>query len=316
MAAELIETRWIWRNGEVIPWADAQVHVLTIAVQFGASVFEGIRAYRTPKGPAVFRLQDHIRRLFDSCRIYRMDPGFSREEIEQACLQLIAANELEECYIRPMVLRGYGTAGLNPIGTKVDTYIATWPWGTYLGAGALENGVDVCVSSWRRPAPDTFPAMAKAAGHYNNCQLIKAEAVLNGFAEAIALSPEGLVSEGSGQNLFLVRDGTVITPSVDGTFLHGITRDSIMAVARDLGIPVREQRVPREMVYVADELFFCGTAAEVTPVRSVDRIPIGAGGVGPITRRIQERFMDIVHGAVDDVHGWLTPVPQLERTGR
>jgi branched-chain amino acid aminotransferase len=302
------ESEWIWKQGEFIPWADARVHVLSLAVQFGNSIFEGIRCYATPQGPAIFRLRDHIRRLFDSCRIYRIDVGYTQEHIEQACRDSVARNGLEACYIRPMVLRGYGAAGMYPAGSPVETYICTFPWGTYLGEEALESGVDVCVSSWNRAAPNTYPSAAKSAGHYNNPQLMKMEAVVDGYADAIALGPEGLVSEGSGQNLFLVRDGLVITPTLDGTSLAGITRHSVMLIARDLGFTVREQPVPRETLYAADELFYTGTASEVTPIRSVDRIPIGAGSRGPVTRQIQRRFLDIAQGRSNDTHGWLTPV--------
>jgi branched-chain amino acid aminotransferase len=316
MSTRLVEQEWIWRDGEMIPWAEAQVHVLSLAVQFGSSVFEGIRCYTTPSGPAIFRLHDHLRRLGDSCRIYRMDPGFTAEELAAACTELVAKNGLEACYLRPMVMRGYGSAGMNPVNTPVHTYICAFPWGTYLGEGALEAGVDACVSSWQRPEPNTFPALAKGAGHYNNAQLIKMEAVLNGFSEGIALGPNGLVSEGSGQNLFLVRDGVVITPTVDGTMLSGITRDSILKIARDLGLPTREQPVPREMLYTADELFFSGTAAEVTPIRSVDRVQIGMGRMGPVTRRLQQRFMQTVHGEVEDTRGWLAPVRVPEVAAR
>jgi branched-chain amino acid aminotransferase len=220
----------------------------------------------------------------------------------------VIENELEDCYLRPMVLRGYGAAGLNPVGSPIETYIAAWDWGTYLGEGALEQGVDVCVSSWQRPRPNTYPVQAKSAGHYNNAQLIKMEAVANGYAEAIVLGPSGLVSEGSGQNLFLVRDGTLITPMLDGTNLEGITRDTVIALAGDVGLEVREEFVPREDLYTADELFFTGTASEVTPVRSVDRITIGAGRAGPVTRQLQSEFMDAVRGRTADHQGWLTAV--------
>jgi branched-chain amino acid aminotransferase len=308
MSTRLVETQWIWKQGEFIAWQDARVHVLSLAVQFGSSIFEGIRCYGTPRGPAVFRLPEHVRRLFDSCRIYRIDVGYTEAEILTACCDTVTRNGLDACYIRPMVLRGYGAAGMNPVGSPVETYICAFPWGTYLGEEALERGVDVCVSSWNRAAPNTYPAAAKSAGHYNNPQLIKMEAVVNGYADAIALGPDGLVSEGSGQNLFLVRDGILITPTLDGTSLAGITRHSIMVIARDLGLTVREQPVPRETLYAADELFYTGTASEVTPIRSVDRIPIGAGGMGPITRQLQRRFLDLAQGRAEDVYGWLTPV--------
>lgn len=311
MSAQITEADWIWKDGEFVPWHDAKVHLLSLAVQFGSSIFEGIRCYATPRGPAIFRLDAHIRRLYDSCRIYRMVPAYTRQELARACAATVARNGLEECYIRPMVLRGYGSAGLNPVASPIETYIACWPWGTYLGEDALEAGVDVCVSSWQRPEPNTFPVMAKAAGHYNNAQLIKMEAIAHGYAEAIAVGPAGVVSEGSGQNLFLVRDGVLITPALDGTQLPGITRDSVLVIARELGIPAREQVVPREMLYTADELFFTGTAAEVTPIRSVDRIPVGEGRLGPVTKRIQQRFLEMVHGQAAHDHGWLAYVPDL-----
>jgi branched-chain amino acid aminotransferase len=308
MTTGLTEARWIWKDGSLIPWGEAQVHLLSLAVQFGSSAFEGIRCYKTDSGPAIFRLEDHLRRLERSCAIYRFAPGHSRGELSEACRQLVIENELEDCYLRPMVLRGYGAAGLNPVGSPIETYIAAWDWGTYLGEGALEQGVDVCVSSWQRPRPNTYPVQAKSAGHYNNAQLIKMEAVANGYAEAIVLGPSGLVSEGSGQNLFLVRDGTLITPMLDGTNLEGITRDTVIALAGDVGLEVREEFVPREDLYTADELFFTGTASEVTPVRSVDRITIGAGRAGPVTRQLQSEFMDAVRGRTADHQGWLTAV--------
>jgi branched-chain amino acid aminotransferase len=284
------------------------VHILSLAVQFGSSVFEGIRCYATPDGPAVFRLPEHLRRLQDSCKIYRYDVPWTATELTEAIVDLIGRNELAACYVRPMVLRGYGSAGLNPIGVGVETWVACWTWGTYLGEDALVNGVDVCVSSWQRAAPNTFPALAKSAGHYNNSQLIKAEATVNGFAEGIALGTDGLVSEGSGQNLFLVRDGRLITTPIEGTILSGITRDSILVIAREMGISCHEQAIPRETLYTADELFFTGTAAEVTPIRSVDRIPVGAGKAGPLTLAIQQRFLDLAEGRAEDRYGWLTRV--------
>jgi branched-chain amino acid aminotransferase len=313
MGSDMITpTEYIWRDGEFIPWRDANVHLLSHAVQFGSSVFEGVRCYETPDGPAIFRWHDHLRRLYDSCRIYRLQPHWAPEQLTRAALELVSRNGLSACYIRPMVLRGYGDAGMLPKDAPVETWLASWPWGTYLGDGALERGVDACISSWNRPAPNTFPTLAKAAGHYNNGQLIKMEAVANGFAEAIALGPDGLVSEGSGQNVFIVRDGIVMTPFVDGTILQGITRASIMTLAADLGIPVVERPIPREMLYVADEVFFTGTAAEVTPVRSVDRIAIGSGMPGPITRALQHQFLAIVQGRAPDEHGWLTRVGATE----
>lgn len=307
-------TEWIWRDGTFIPWEAATVHVMSHVVHYGSSFFEGIRCYSTPNGPAIFRLRDHLRRLHDSCRIYRTELPFSVETLAQACCELVARNGLEDCYIRPVVFRGVGAPGLNPAASPVETYLVCWPWGAYLGADALERGVDVRVSSWSRMAPNTFPAMAKAGGNYIAAQLMKMEALADGYAEAIALDPNGLVSEGSGENVFLVRDEVLITPALNGSFLPGITRDTVITLARDLGIPVREQAVPREMLYVADEVFLTGTAAELTPVRSVDRIPVGNGTVGPITRAIQQKLMDILHGRAPDHYGWRTPVGQPTAT--
>jgi branched-chain amino acid aminotransferase len=308
VSTHITESEWIWQDGDFVPWADARVHLLSLAVQFGTSIFEGIRCYGTPRGPAIFRLPEHIRRLRDSCAIYRMPPPHGQEALEEACRAVVRRNGLTDCYVRPMVLRGYGSAGLNPEASPIETYVAAWPWGTYLGPDALERGVDVCVSSWHRAAPNTFPVAAKAAGHYVNAQLIKMQALADGYAEGIALGPGGLVSEGSGQNLFLVRDGTLITPFLDGTSLAGITRDAVVVLARDLGIAVREQHVPRESLYVADELFFTGTASEVTPIRSVDRIDIGEGRAGPVTLALQRAFLELVKGERDDPHGWLSYV--------
>jgi branched-chain amino acid aminotransferase len=307
MASSFPKTEWIWKDGEFVPWAEATIHVMSHVVHYGSSVFEGIRCYSTPEGPAIFRLREHMRRLEDSAKVYRMD-GVSGEEVGKGCRELILKNGLEQCYIRPIVFRGLGAAGLNPAASPVETYIICWPWGTYLGDGALEQGVDACVSSWFRPAPNTHPAMAKAGGNYLNSQLIKMEALANGYQEGIALGPSGLVGEGSGQNIFLVRNGTLITPSTDGTLLEGITRDCILQIARDLDIPVSEQPVPREMLYMADELFFTGTAAEVTPVRSVDRIVVGPGKAGPVTKLLQERLLGIALGKLPDTYGWRTPV--------
>lgn len=308
MSTGLTGADWIWKDGEFIPWGDAKTHILSLAVQFGSSVFEGIRCYETGAGSAIFRLGPHIRRLFDSCKIYRMSPERSAEEIAEACREVVTKNDLRDCYIRPMVIRGYGSAGMDPSASPVETYICAWPWGTYLGEGALEKGVDVCVSSWTRAHPNTFPVQAKAAGHYNAAQLMKMEALANGYVEAIALGPTGLVSEGSGQNVFLVRDGSILTPFLDGTNLSGITRDSTIHIAKELGIEVREGLVAREALYTADELFFTGTASEVTPIRSVDKIPVGEGKAGPVTLTIQRRFMGIVRGEVPDTKGWLDVV--------
>jgi branched-chain amino acid aminotransferase len=308
MPTSFPRTDWIWKDGRLIPWEAATLHVMSHVVHYGSSVFEGIRCYRTDDGPAVFRLRDHMRRFQDSARICRMDLRHSLDELDAACLEVLRRNDLDQGYIRPIALRGLGAAGVNPTASPVEVYMVCWPWGAYLGDGALEAGVDVGVSSWHRPAPNTLPAMAKIGGNYVNSQLIKMEAVANGYAEGIALTTGGLVSEGSGQNIFLVRDGVLITPAVDGTLLPGITRDSILTLARELGIVVREAAVPREMLYCADEVFFTGTAAEVTPVRSVDRIPVGTGRAGPVTLALQERLLGVASGRIPDSHGWLTPV--------
>ena len=308
MSASFPTTEWIWKNGELVPWESCTLHVMSHVVHYGSCVFEGIRCYSTAEGPAIFRLNEHLRRLLDSARVYRMDVPYGTEELAAACGELVARNGLDAVYLRPIVLRGYGTPGINPLTCPVEVYIASWPWGTYLGEGALETGVDACISSWQRPHPNTLPAMAKAGGNYLSSQLIKMEAMANGYAEAIALGPGGLVSEGSGQNLFLVREGTLITPPLDGTLLAGITRDSVLTLARELGIPVREQPVPREMLYMADEVFFTGTAAEVTPVRSIDRIPIGTGRAGEMTLALQQQLFGVARGLLPDRHGWLWPV--------
>ncbi|HVX41861.1 MAG TPA: branched-chain amino acid transaminase [Gemmatimonadaceae bacterium] len=306
--AKLTATDWIWRDGEFIRWQDATVHVLAHSMQFGSSAFEGVRCYSTPRGPAIFRLEDHLQRLLDTCKIYRMDVKYSLDELVAAACELVEKNTLDACYIRPMVLRGFGASGMVPGDSPVEVYIPCWPWGAYLGEGALENGVDACVASWARVAPNTIPSMAKVAGNYLSGQLIKQEALRNGYAEAIALTVNGMISEGSGQNVFMVYKGELYTPTINGTLLHGITRNSIITLARDMGISVREQEVPREMLYVAEEVFVCGTASEVTPVRSVDRIQVGEGRRGPITTRIQQRFMDLVKGVGDDPYNWLTYV--------
>ncbi|HKK94501.1 MAG TPA: branched-chain amino acid transaminase [Longimicrobiales bacterium] len=309
MAGTLEGSDWIWKDGDFVAWEDAQVHLLATAVQFGTSMFEGIRCYETPEGPSIFRLDAHIRRLLDSCKIYRMQPEWTRAELEQACLDTVARNGLRDCYVRPMVLRGYGAIGLDARPSPIETYVACWPWGTYLGPEALQQGVDICTSSWMRAHPNTFPVAAKAAGNYLNAQLIKSEAIANGYAAGVAVSPSGLISEGGGQNIFLVRDDLLITPFLDGSSLRGITRDAVVTIAHDLGYEVREQHVPRESLYIADELFFTGTATEVTPIRSVDRIEIGEGKAGPVSLAIQERYFQLVRGEVEDPHGWRTVVP-------
>lgn len=308
MTSPFPRTDWIWKNGDLVPWDSASIHVMSHVVHYGSSVFEGIRCYHTEDGPAIFRLRDHMRRLLDSARVCRMEPGSTVEALVEAAVELVRRNGLDEGYIRPIALRGLGAAGLDPRASPVDVYMICWPWGEYLGDGALEAGVDAGVSSWRRPAPDTMPAMAKIGGNYINSQLIKMEALANGYAEGIALAPSGLVSEGSGQNIFLVRDGSLVTPAQEGTILPGITRDCIITLARDAEIPVRETAVPREMLYCAEEVFFTGTAAEVTPVRSVDRITIGDGRAGPMTRLLQERLLSVARGRAPDTYEWLTTV--------
>jgi branched-chain amino acid aminotransferase len=313
MAAQFTKTEWIWHNGDFIPWDAANIHIMSHVVHYGSSVFEGIRCYHTPEGPAIFRLDEHLRRLEDSARIYRMETGFDRGAYAAACKELILRNGLTECYLRPVVIRGVGAAGLHPAASPVESYIICWPWGAYLGDGALERGVDVCVSSWQRPGPNTHPVLAKAGGNYLSSQLIKMEALANGYQEGIALGPGGLVSEGSGQNIFLVRRGQLITPAMDGTLLEGVTRDCVLTIAREMGIPVSEQQVPREMLYMADEIFFTGTAAEVTPVRSVDGVVVGQGVAGPTTRALQERLLGIAHGRLPDAFGWRTPVRQAQK---
>ena len=308
-------TEWIWRDGEFIRWEDAHIHIISHVAHYGSSVFEGIRFYETDRGSAVFRLADHMRRLHHSCRIYRMPLRWSVEDLSDASIELIRRNGISEGYLRPLVIRGEGARGVNPQASAVQTFLMSWPWGQYLGTAALQDGVDVCVSSWSRPAPNTHPVLAKAGGNYVNNQLMKMEAVANGYAEAIALSPDGLVSEGSGQNLFLVDDGALLTPPQDGTILQGITRGTILWLAERSGIPVREVQVPRERLYVADELFFTGTAAEVTPIRSVDRILVGEGVVGPVTRTLQSAYLDLVRGRSADPHGWRTDVARRRRAG-
>ncbi|MGQ9547489.1 MAG: branched-chain amino acid transaminase [Roseiflexus sp.] len=302
------ESKYIWLNGEMVPWEKATVHVMTHALHYGSSVFEGIRAYETAQGAAIFRLREHIRRLFDSCRIYRMDPPFTPEQVFEACRAVVHENGLKNAYIRPLVWRGYGEMGLNPLRSPVEVMVAAMEWGAYLGAEGLENGVDVHVSSWQRVAPNTLPAMAKAGGNYLSSQLIVMEAVRNGYAEGIALDVHGWLSEGSGENLFLIRDGIIYTPPVTAALLPGITRDAVITLAQQLGYQVREQNLPREMLYLADELFFTGTAAEVTPIRSVDKLPVGSGKRGPITTAIQKAFFGLFSGETEDRWGWLTPV--------
>jgi branched-chain amino acid aminotransferase len=304
----LPKTEKIWCNGKFIPWDDAKIHVLSHVVSYGSAVFEGIRCYETAQGPAIFRLREHMQRLLNSAHIYRMDVPFTVDALFQATLDLVRANNVSACYVRPIALRGYGDVGVDPQNCPVDVYLACWEWGKYLGDEALRNGVDVCISSWNRPAPNTLPQMAKAAANYMNSQLIRMEARTNGYAEGIALDVNGYISEGSGENIFVVMNGGVSTPPFANSALPGITRDSVMTICRELGIPVAEQMIPREMLYIADEVFFCGTAAEITPIRSIDRIKVGIGSCGPITNRVQEEFFGVTSGKKLDRHGWLSPV--------
>lgn len=301
-------TEKIWHNGRFIAWDEAKIHVLSHVVSYGSSVFEGVRCYDTQRGPAIFRLKEHTRRLLDSAKIYRMPMPYSLEELMQAQVELVKVNRLRSCYIRPIVLRGYGTMGVMPSGNPTEVFLACWEWGKYLGEEAMTQGVDVCVSSWNRMAPNTLPALAKAGGNYLNSQLIRMQADLDGYAEGIALDRDGYVSEGSGENIFVIRDGKIHTPPLAASVLPGITRDSLLKLAQEAGIPVVEMNIPREMLYIADEIFFTGTAAEVTPIRSVDRIPVGSGRRGPVTEQLQKAFFDIVEGRVEDRFGWLTPV--------
>ena len=297
----------IWMNGRMIPWEQATVHVLAHALHYGSSVFEGIRVYKTPDGPRVFRLTDHVQRLLNSARIYRMPIPYGLEELAAVCKEVVVANNLMNgAYIRPIALRGYGDVGLAPKPDHpVDVAVAAWEWGAYLGADGLEKGVDVCVSSWQRVAPNTVPALAKAGGNYLSSQLISTEAKRLGFAEGIALATDGTISEGAGENLFLVHGGRLITPPATSSILTGITRDTVLQLAARLGLAVAEQSIPREMLYLADELFFTGTAAEITPIRSVDRIQVGAGRRGPITESLQNAFFGLFSGDTEDRDGWL-----------
>jgi branched-chain amino acid aminotransferase len=296
----------VWHNGKLIPWQEATIPVMSHVVNYGSSVFEGIRCYNTRQGPGIFRLDAHIERLLNSARIYRMQVPYDYDDLMQACRQVVPANNYDECYLRPIIFRGYGTFGVDPFPCPIETYIATWPWGRYLGPEALEQGVEVCVSSWTRIAPNTLPSMAKAGANYMNSQLIKMEAKINGYVEGIALDPEGYISEGSGENIFLIKNGTVMTPPLYSTVLPGITRDSVIKICEGMGIPVLERAIPREMLYIADEVFFTGTAAEITPIRSVDRVQVGAGKRGPLTTEIQKQFFDIITGEVEDEFGWFT----------
>jgi len=302
----IAKTDKIWMNGRWVAWDDAKIHVMTHAMHYASAVFEGIRAYETADGPAVFRLDEHLERLLFSARVYRMELPYTAEQLRQACLEIVAVNKLGDCYIRPLVYRGYENIGVNPFGNPIDVAIAAYPWGQYLGPDALTKGVAVKVSTWHRPAPNTLPVMAKASANYMNSQLAKMEAVVDGYAEAIALDVNGFVSEGSGQNVFGVFKGEIVTPPLSSSILAGITRSTVMTLARDLGYVVREETLLREQLYLADELFYSGTAVEVSPIGSVDRIPVGNGGCGPVTKRLQDAFFETVRGKNAKHRDWLT----------
>jgi branched-chain amino acid aminotransferase len=302
------ETGKAWMNGRLVDWKDATIHVASHVIHYGSGVFEGIRSYDSKKGPNVFRLPEHMRRLIDSCRVYRMDLPYTLEQLSDAVLETIRANNCKSCYIRPLIYRGYAQLGVNPMPCPVETAVIVWEWDSFLGEDALAKGVDVGVSSWTRIAPNTFPALAKSTANYANSALIKMQATVDGYAEGIALDESGLLSEGSGQNLFLVRDNVVYTPSLTSSILQGITRDTVLTLTRDLGLEVREQLLPREFLYLADEAFFCGTAVEITPIRTIDKITVGDGRRGPVTAALQERFFGIIKGDLADEHNWLTPV--------
>jgi branched-chain amino acid aminotransferase len=306
----------VWHNGRFIPWNEATIHVASHVVHYASCLFEGIRCYETPLGPAIFRLKEHIDRLVNSCKIYRMEPPFTREQLSQALVELVRVNDAKHCYLRPVIFRGFGEVGVNPLKNPIEIYLLAWEWGKYLGEEALRQGVDVCVSSWQRIAPNTLPAIAKSAANYMNAQLVKMEAVTNGYTEGISLDASGHLSEGSGENLFIVRDGKIMTPALSSSILPGITRDSVITLARELDYPVIEQAISREMLYIADEVFFTGTAAEITPIRSVDRIVVGKGQPGPVTLRLQARFLAIVQGQAEDKYGWLTLCAQPVAVGR
>ena len=301
-------TEKIWHNGKWINWDDAKIHVLAHVVSYGSAVFEGIRCYETTQGPAIFRLREHMQRLINSARIYRMELPFSVDEFSNTACELVRFNKMNSCYVKPIVLRGYGDVGVNPLKSPIDVYIACWYWGAYLGPDAVSKGVDVCVSSWTRIAPNTLPAMSKAAANYMNSQLVNMEARMNGFVEGIALDETGHVSEGSGENVFIVHDGMLYTPPLATSILPGITRNSVVQLAEDLNIPFKETVIPREMLYIADEVFFAGTAVEITPIRSVDHIQVGKGVAGPITLKLQAEFFALTSGKKPDRHNWLTPV--------
>ena len=302
-------TKNIWHNGQLIPWEKANIHVMSHVIHYGSSVFEGIRCYTQPGGAGIFRLTEHMQRLIHSAKIYRMPLAYSVEQLNEAVIDVVEANGVAPCYVRPIAFRGYGEIGVNPLRSPVDVYIANFPWGKYV---AGNDGADVCISSWNRLAPNTMPSLAKAGANYMNSQLIRMEAEVNGYVEGIALDTNGYLSEGSGENLFVIRGGTIYTAPLANSVLNGITRDSILVLARQLGIPVVEQALPRELLYICDEAFFTGTAAEVTHLRSVDRIMIGDGSMGPVTTALHDAFFNIVNGLAEDRYNWLTPVSVRE----
>ena len=296
----------VWMNWKLIPWVDAKIHIASHVIHYGTSIFEGLRAYDTPKGVVIFRLKDHIDRLYNSCKIYRMEISYSKEEFEKAIIETVKANNMKSCYIRPVVYRGLHSLGVNPFPNPVEVAILVLEWGKYLGEDALEKGVDVKVSSWQRMAPNTFPALAKAGANYMNSQLIKMDAIIDGYIEGIALNVRGHVSEGSGENIFIVKDGILYTPPLSSSILPGITRDTVIKLAQDIGLVVKEDTIPREALYIADEVFFTGSAAEITPIRSIDKIIIGDGKRGKITERLQKEFFSYINGEREDEYNWLT----------
>jgi len=306
-------TEKIWHNGKYIPWKDAQIHVMSHVVNYGSSVFEGIRCYDQPDGPAIFRLREHMQRLLDSAKIYRIDTEYSLEQLCEAACDLVAVNGVWPCYLRPIIMRGYGEACVNPFNSPTDVYMTNYPLGKYLGKGDVTEGVEACVSSWSRIATNTMPAMSKAGANYMNSQLIKMEAIVNGYVEGIALDVNGFVSEASGANIFVVRKGKLMTPPLGNSVLPGITRDSLITLAEDLGIPVAEQMIPREMLYIADEVFFCGTASEITPIKSIDKISVNGEKTGPVTLALQSEFFNIVYGKEKDRRNWFSRVPVKDR---
>jgi len=303
----------VWHNGAMIDWQDANIHIMSHVIHYASALFEGIRCYSSRQGPAVFRLREHIERLRDSCHIYRMEIGYTVDQLIEACLDVVRVNEFKECYLRPLVFRGYGAFGVNPLPNPVEVYIASWVWGKYLGQESIDDGVDVCVASWARMHGNTLPPTAKSSANYMNSQLIKMEAMTNGFIEGIALDTQGNVSEGSGENIFLVKNGKLYTPPLSSAVLSGITRDSVIQIGRHRGLEVIEQVIPRASLYIADEVFFTGTAAEITPIRSIDRIPIGSGKRGPLTAELQKEFYAITSGEKEAPGDWLAFVEKEKR---